>query len=758
MFYLTAIAFYPALLALVVPVGLALTGMVGREESDAEARVAMAPIIGLAALSVVISLLLHLNLPANAILPVAVGLNLAAVVRLWGKLLGGSKFETAALVGWRLLAVLLLTGWLAYIVLISPLLLSGDFGVLGYKVNNDTVFHSIMPEYLDARGYDFPIQAKDGFADAAVDKFVSQGYPDGWHQILLLAMRLFGRRSWQLFNFTEAFFMALMVPIGYAWLRRGRVSLRWALFGGFVASVGYIAMSYLFQGFAPQVAVIPLIYACLYLFYEILIEGRRRWAVPAALLLQAGLAVYSFTVLIWLAVFVGALIIYRAVLIGGWRGLIGDVAVAALIGLGAAAINPFTLAPIGAAFKMVTDWSAANSMGNLVSAQVPILPVFGMWPTGDHRGVPTGWLHPAAYLWAGAVVVLILIGLKAKENRPWLWLLVFAAVVPAVVLKIGASPYYFAKTLHIAGPVAAIAAAAGIYRVSASGRRTAAVFLALFYIGGLAASDYVAVRFTAITPAAQFAELDMINQRFAGVKGLTLFVDTGEDWGKYLLANLKTASPFALSYQGPAPGVRDSRSDTGVNDLDSLKGILGRRYPLIVIAKSQDVSLAPPPYRAVYAGKFYNVYRTSGRPDGRDILSHRPFEASAGVSAAYRELQPGETVELSLGRKFASMLLSAYLRPQIPAAELDFPALTAKQSITATVGGRAVRIPVGRLPDVYALPLAGDSGTVLRVKNTALYPLRLDWIELMREPNDRAALFRYNEKNRRVRQSIERFK
>src|SRR3990172_7002816 len=130
MFYITALAFYPALLALAAPAGLALTGLIGgRAEVDVEIRTALAPIIGLAALSVVISLLLHLKAPASALVPVAVALNLAAAVRLWRR--------RGAPVRWGLLTALLLVGFAAYLILIAPLLSAGRFGVLGYKVNND---------------------------------------------------------------------------------------------------------------------------------------------------------------------------------------------------------------------------------------------------------------------------------------------------------------------------------------------------------------------------------------------------------------------------------------------------------------------------------------------------------------------------------------------------------------------------------------------------------------------------------------------
>jgi len=730
MFYITAIALYPALLALVVPIGLALVSLAaGRAEDEGEVRTALAPIVGLAALSVVISLLLHLRAPASTLVPAAVALNLAAFV--WLGRAGGLRFKP------RLLAILLLTGWLAYLVLTAPLLMAGRFGVLGYQVNNDTIFHSIMPEYLNSHGYDFPVATKDAFTDAAVDKFVRQGYPDGWHQVLLLAMRLFGRRAYALFNFVEAFYAALVAPVGYAWLRRARVASGWALLGGFIAAVGYIQLSYLFQGFAPQVAIVPFIYACLFLFYLVLIEGRRRWAALAALLLQVSLAVYSFTILIWLAVFVLILLAYRLWLIRSLLGLKVELIATAAIGIAAVAINPFTFLGTAAAFKMVTGWSAADSMGNLVSREVPILPVLGIWPTGDHRGVPAGWLHPGAYLGAAIVIAIILVGLKARSGRPLLWMLCAAMAAPAVALKFGASPYYFAKTVHIAGPAAAIVFAAGSSFIWASGRRGRAALIICLYLVGLAGSDLVAARFTSLTPDKQFAELLRIDERFAGQKGLTLFIETNGDWGDYLLGDLLPVVPFALAYRGTAASVvRPLSVSQGVNDLDSLKGIIGQEYSLIVIAKGQDKSLPPPRFVSVFSGDYYNAYQARPGPGRSDTLGHRPFETAAGAS--YLELRPGEAQSFTLRGGFKSLLVSAYL-----AGDGTGP-------VTFSMNRLLTKVEMGRAPAVYALSLAADSSAALRVRNTAPYPLRLDWMERLRRPHDQAALFRYNDKNKRV--------
>ncbi|HEB12633.1 MAG TPA: hypothetical protein ENI11_03040, partial [Actinobacteria bacterium] len=308
MFYLIALGFYPVMLALVIPIGLLLTGIVEkRQEVDKEVGVALAPLAGLAVVIAGISVLLHLGAPARALVPILTFLNILAVFYL---LFGfRRRFHWPEL---KILLILAGLGLVAYAVLISPLLAGGQPGVLGYGVNNDPVFHAIIPEYIDANGYDFPASPNGGFAEAAVDKLVTQGYPDGWHQILLLAMRVFGLRAFFLFNFAEAFFAALLVPVAYIWLRKIGVSKLWAGGGGLVTGIGYTQLTYAFQGFAPQVAVTPFLYAGMFLFFEVIEERRRGlYVLLTALIIQAGLAIYSFTILLWIGIFLLCLVAYK---------------------------------------------------------------------------------------------------------------------------------------------------------------------------------------------------------------------------------------------------------------------------------------------------------------------------------------------------------------------------------------------------------------------------------------------------------------
>src|SRR3972149_8680656 len=205
-FYALATGFGAALLALVFPIGMVLCRLSsGRESPGGEAETALAPVVGLAAMISLISLALHLGAPPSVLVPGAVVASWAAVggwLALRRRPARRARAGRQGLSGARRCAMPLFISFVSYLVLIAPLLLAGRPGVLAYRVNHDAVFHSIMPEYLEANGYNFSRSARDGFAEAAYDKFVNQGYPDGWHQILLLAKRLFQRRAYLLFNFT----------------------------------------------------------------------------------------------------------------------------------------------------------------------------------------------------------------------------------------------------------------------------------------------------------------------------------------------------------------------------------------------------------------------------------------------------------------------------------------------------------------------------------------------------------------------------
>jgi hypothetical protein len=621
-FYSVALSFYPALLALVAPLGLFLLNgdmMLSRggaklpaPDSDTELKAALSPVVGLAALITLMGLLLHLGAPAVALLPTAVSLNVFAVYWLWR--------IRAKLPSFRLGASLFLIGLIAYLLLIAPLLVAGRFAVLGYNANNDPVFHNIIAEYIDLNGYSFPDQREDGFTQAAYDKLVSQGYPDGWHQTLLLAGRLFGRRAFDLFNFTQAFFMSLTALVSYAWLRRAGVSVNWGLFGGLASAVGYIQLSYAFQGFAPQVAVTPFIYGSLFFVYRAVVEARRAMVLFAALLLQGALAIYSFTVLIWLAVFLSAI----AFLKSNWRTGIDFSALKGVVGVGCLILalalisNPFTAMRLGAALNMAASWSAADGLGNLISARVPILPIAGIWPAGDHRIEPaaTGlWLSYAA---TGVILAIAAFGLWAKPGRPLLMAGAAAMAVPMVLLKLADSPYYFAKTLQLAAPMLTIGLTAGLYFLARSGastgapagltanRRRLAIALAALYLVGMAFSNLVVIKISALTPAEPFAELQAINDRFGGFEGPVLFVDDGEDWGKYLLSDLKVVSPLARSYHGMGPGMSPI-SDFRSEDAKTLDSAFSE-FDLIVIRVDQARKASPWAFDAAFRGRFYNVY------------------------------------------------------------------------------------------------------------------------------------------------------
>lgn len=713
MFYLVAIGLFPALLILIAPLGLAVINWScrftrGLPESFKEA---LAPVMGLAVLITGFGLALHLGVPAAVLLPGAVALNVIAASYLWRR---------RPPIDWKGLARMSALAFAVYLVLISPVLKTGHFGVTGYNVSNDPVVHSTLADYLNINGYRFPDKWPAGFTSVAVDKLVYDEYPDGWHYILLLASRIFGLRAFALFNFTEAFFMALLAPVIYAWLRQLNVDRGWSIFGGLVAGTGFLQLSYVTQGFAAQAAINPFIYACLLIFYKLVAENRREFALPAGLLLQASLAVYSFTAFIWLSVFIVIVAGLTAVSSRSFRIRAG--AVSALLGVViAAAINPFSIFSMVGAWRMVMDDSkVGGSMGNLVSAHVPILPVFGFWSTGDHRLAPVGMLHVLSYIFAAvALLVVAWALLRVRTDRNLLWGGLATMFITAVALKVAAGPYFFAKTIQIAAPMAAAALTAGLYHMRMRGGvwRGAGLLLAALYAIGVAGSDAYIARLMPITPHERFAELSRISDRFKSPSiRLGLYYELNEDWGKYLLSDLKVVTPLTRAYGGAVPPMRASADTTRVLDLDNIEGVLGKRFDLIVIERKQDISLAPPPFEQVFTGRFYNVYK---KVSGPVPTRHRPFEKFGESGDAYRQLEPGESLTVSTPAAFESILVAGY--------SLSGGAF---EPTVFSVRDLSVIKKIGRRPAVYLLDFSGPEKASLTIKNTGSSPVRLDWFEL----------------------------
>jgi hypothetical protein len=622
MFYFTAFTLFPVFLLLTLPIGIWLAALVlagnrpgdnnndnpGAGASESEIMMVLAPLMGLGALVILLGLALRLGMPAADLIYFIAGANVLAVLGLMrhGRLV--SRI-------WPHMVVPLLTAFVCYLCLISPLLLDGHFEVLGYNVNNDPVFHSIIPEYIERFGYEFPAKFSSGFTQAAIDKLQTQGYPDGWHHALLLAKRIYGLRAYQLFNMTEAIFAAMLALAAYAWARQAGLDRRWSVAGGAAATVGYLQMSYVFQGFAPQVAVTPFLYGALLALYKAVLERRREYLLPAIIFIQAGLAVYSFTILLWLLLYLLALGAVRLIA-REFKGLKGDVVTAAGALAFGAMLNPFVLRQLYKSLSAVLSFSAGDGLGNLLSAAVPILPMFYIWPAQDHRALPAGNLNLPIYFLAALVLVFLIIGVFGFRPGRRLWLTGAVAMVGAIILvKLSVGPYYFAKTLQIAAPLVGLLVTAGVYRATRSSLKKPVYVITGCLLAGALISNVTLARGTCPTPFEQLNELNEINEKFGqrvvNDSALTvasspgdpaLFFVPGEDWGNYLLKDFATASPLARAYKGVDAGISDS------SDIREAKGFIW-----LIVDHSENIS-PPSQFKLAFKGRFYDVYKRSGPP------------------------------------------------------------------------------------------------------------------------------------------------
>jgi hypothetical protein len=134
-------------------------------------------------------------------------------------------------------------------------------------------------------------------------------------------------------------------------------------------------------------------------------------------------------------------------------------------------------------------------------------------------------------------------------------------------------------------------------------------------------SDGLAYRGAYLAPKDRLDELRMIGERYAEVQ--PTMIDEMEEYGKHFLRDAGVIAPFDGYAFAPAqlraPGVQVY--DTWA-DLDEMTLDYVRVFPQIVRPRNPVASRPPAPYRRVYLGDFYEVWRApKGIPGVVDHLS-----------------------------------------------------------------------------------------------------------------------------------------
>jgi hypothetical protein len=361
---------------------------------------------------------------------VVLGLAVASVAYLWGRLEGGGEALRA---GWPVALVALLAASL-------PFAVEGHFGILGTSFNPDMSQHLLTADRL---------------AHGQGSQLLHQGYPLGPHAIVVALGKGLGVGLVQGFSgLTVA--VAVLAPLtALAAFSKLKPIPRTA--GALVIGLAYVVASYFAQGDFKETMQALFLLA----FALSLRESTGGWRdlslrfVPAALLAVGSVYTYSFPGLIWL---VGTAVVWALaeyVLRRRWPSL-RPVLLAALV---------FAVLVAPEIGRMIDFHSFETfdpngpGLGNLFG-QVSPFEALGIWPSGDFRLAPGDGAVPAAgyYLGAAFALVLLLYGIFRcwRRRESALLAALAAATIAYAAARVGGTPYTAAKAIEIAAPLASL--------------------------------------------------------------------------------------------------------------------------------------------------------------------------------------------------------------------------------------------------------------------------------------------------------------
>lgn len=614
------------------------------EHRDAGGRrlelASLSPIIGAAAVCLLGVILMRAGLRPSLVLDAVLLLGVAAAGYTAFK--GGRR----SISDLKVLGLLLLVSLAIYLVLLAPVLVSGELAITGYNVANDSVPHVIVADYLRENGYTMPEDTESSYRQAAMIQLFEARYPIGFHTLLGLTAKGFKVDTFSLYNPIMAYLSSLVVFLAFAALRFFGLGKRAAMVGSAVAPLSFLLLGYYAQAFAPQISAVPFLYTGILLSFWWLTrrDTPAGLVAPLALCLSAAFAIYSFIALLLPGL--AFLLFIPFGLKNGEPGGAGVRRLLAKIGLLAAAMLLLNLS--GMADSLTFLGSLRTSMGgsafgNLPGIFVSPLTLLGVWFGPDYRyPLLAGLTAYANYLMSAAAIIILLIGVfrMGAESRRFSAAALVAFAAPVIGLRILGHPYSQAKILHLSslligliiiyGASELLAVSWGMVK-SRSLMKTGAALLSVGVVGaaalGLAVSDWHALGGASLTPQAKLDRLAAIDGKYASKYKAALFIEQ-EDWGAYLLKDLSASSPLDQAFLGREVRLKEGFDRYSARDFNSLEYNDMSGFDLLVISRRYDVALLPPDFSLLDRDRYYSVYRRD-KEKQEDVLRHTGFARSA---------------------------------------------------------------------------------------------------------------------------------
>jgi hypothetical protein len=501
----------------------------------------------------------------------------------------------------------------------APVVLTGEPTFTGYIKLDDTTFWFELTDRVMEHGRNLDGLPPSTY-EASLEFNLARGYPVGTFLPFGVGAELVGQDVAWVFQPYEAFIAAMLtltlVAIAGTLLesRPGRAIV------AFIAAQSALLFGYALWGGVKEMAaalIVALIASLLFLVLRP--AGRWRSVIPLAVAISAAASLMSPAgTLAWgLPLLLPAFVATFGTREGGgtrrWLALGGATLVLTLPWVFTAGFKPPTVRPL----------TSDEGFGNLYHELNP-LQLVGIWPTGDFR-VDPDW-HTVTLVLIGFTLVAAAMGLYiAWRQRAWsLILYIFGAILGGVAIFLIASPWVGAKALAIASPAILVAAGAAVVFIVARTRHPAGLVALVCVAAGVVASNVLAYREASIAPRDRFLELEEIGEMLEG-KGLTVtpenepysshhFLRQGDPTG--VSAYRRHRLPLRVG--GTVPKGTSVDLDELVTSADR-EGLLAFRT--IVMRRSPVASRPPAPYRHVWSGDYYEVWRRPASPNER-VISH----------------------------------------------------------------------------------------------------------------------------------------
>jgi hypothetical protein len=250
-------------------------------------------------------------------------------------------------------------------------------------------------------------------------------------------------------------------------------------------------------------------------------------------------------------------------------------------------------------------------LGNLVHP-LSGFQLAGVWTTGDFRATPS--FFPTTPL----VVLVLAAALVGIVRRRGLALYAGVALAGCAFFAVaGATPWATGKALAISSPALLVCALAGVLLA----RRRAWLVVGALIAAGVVGSAALAYRDTSLAPHDRLAELAHVGELVDGhgptflneydVYATRHFLRAGApvEPADFRAATLPTTSGAVLTKAAAA-------------DLDAFAPETLAPYRSLVVPRSPTASDPASPYRRVWRGRFYELWRRTG---GLQVIRHLPL-------------------------------------------------------------------------------------------------------------------------------------